>query len=147
MKRCLLSTSRMRSAEVKFGKGRALPRPRKAVQQVSSPSNTDELSAVSRTKLTRCIDHVTDEIPNSPAQKGAPHQVSLPYSSTALAPSSFPSCPGSPILMDCALEGPPIAENHAHCWSDKEELTNQCRRTSFARYPATVSDRLGCRAM
>jgi hypothetical protein len=87
-------------------------------------------------KLTRCIDQVANEIPNSPAQKRATHhQVSLPYTSTALAPPSSPSRPGSPILTDCALEGSPAAENHAHRWSDKEKSTNQSRGTCFARYP------------
>ena len=41
------------------------------------------------------------------------------------------------------MEGPSIAENNADRWSDKEELTNQCRGTCFAGYPATISDLLG----
>ena len=106
----------------------------------SSSPNTDELSAASRRKLTRCIDQVTKEISNSPAQMRAPHQVSLPYTTTALAPPSFPSRLGSSILIDCALEGPQTAENRACSWSDKEESTDQCRRTSFAPYPGTIAD-------
>jgi hypothetical protein len=109
----------------------------------SSSSNTDELSAVSRRKLTRCIDQVTKEIPNSPAQKRAPRQVSLTNSSTALALSSLPSHPGSSTLIDCALEGPHTAENSACRWSDEEKPTDrcdQCRRTSFAPYPGRIAD-------
>ena len=83
---------------------------------------------------------VANRIPNSPAQMRAPHQVSLPYAGTALAPPSFPSRPGSSILIDCALEGPQNAENHARRWSDEEKLKNQWRRRPFAPYPATIAD-------
>ena len=65
-----------------------------------------------------------------------PHQVSLPDTSTALAPPSLPSHHGSPTLIDCALEGLQIAENLA----DKEKSTGQCRRTSFAPYLGTIAD-------
>ena len=83
---------------------------------------------------------VTNRIPNSPVQMRAPHQVSLPYAGIALAPPSFPSRPGSSILIDCALKGPQNAENHARRWSDKEKSTNQWRRGSFVPYPATIAD-------
>ena len=60
----------------------------------------------------------------------ARHQVSLPQD------LSFPTRPGSPILIGSHLEGSP-AENDAPLWSG-EELTS--RRTSLAQYLSTSSD-------
>ena len=72
----------------------------------------------------RCIEQLTNEILNSPAQKRAQHQVSSPHSSTALSPPSSPTRPMSSIQLGSRLEGSLTAENHAP------------RCTSFAQHPA-----------
>ena len=77
----------------------------------------------------RCT--VTHKDSNSPAQQYTSDQADIvtpSYSSTTLAPPSFPSSPGSSILMDCrldSLEGSYTAENHASRWTDKES-TGRC---------------------
>ena len=93
----------------------------------------DELSAVSQATSTSYIDKVTNKISNSPAQKRARYQVSLP---DALPPPLSPR-PGSPILIGSPSEGLATAENDVPLWTG-EELTN--RRASFVQYLATTAD-------
>ena len=92
------------------------------------PSMSAELSAVCQAKF-RCIDQVTDKIPNSPA-----HQVSLPYSSTArrTPPPSSPSTrPGASILLDSRYEGSLMANNRLRTGNKRIE---QSRRAPLASY-------------
>ena len=98
----------------------------------------DELSTVCQAKFTRSINQVTNKIPNS-----SPTQVSLPCStgSTALRPPSFPSQPGSSILIDCCSEGSLTEENYARCSACKQ-LTHRRQRTSFVPHLATTAYRL-----
>jgi hypothetical protein len=95
----------------------------------------DELSAVSQASSTNYFDKVTNKISNSPAQKPARHQVSLP---DALPPPSSPTLPGSPILIGSRSEGLLMAENDAPLGIG-EELTK--RRASFVQHLATTADR------
>jgi hypothetical protein len=81
-------------------------------------------------KYIRCIDQVANKIPNSPARKRARRQVTLPYSSAALHPPSFPTHPGSSILIDSPSEGSLTAESHARRHAGKK-LSDRHRRTSF----------------
>ena len=87
------------------------------------------LSAVCQGKFIYYIDQVTHKNPNSSAQRGTHHQVSLPHDGAHRLPS-FPTRPGSSIMIDSHLEGSLTAENHAHRWTGKE-LTNRRRRTAF----------------
>ena len=96
----------------------------------------NELSAVSQATYTRYADKVTNKMTNSPAQKRAHHQVSLP---DALPPPSSPTRPGSPTLIGNRSEGLLTVENDAPPWTG-EELT--IRRTSFAEHLATTANRL-----
>ena len=77
-----------------------------------------------------------NRIPTSPVQMRACHQISPPY---APPPPSFPTRPGSPILIGSSSERSPTEEGHAPLWTS-EELTD--RRTSFAQHPATTADLL-----
>ena len=98
------------------------------------------LSVVSRRKLTRGIDQVTNTIPNSPAEKLARHQVSLPFpweSWTTLPPPSLPTRPGSPILIGPSSEVFPMAGDDSPLWNC-EELTNH--RAFLAKYSATIAN-------
>jgi hypothetical protein len=98
---------------------------------------TPHRSVLSRmSKFTSCIDQITNEIPNSSAEMRAGHQVSLPYT---LPPPSFPTRPGSPILIGSRSEGWPTADDHAPLRAS-EELAD--RRTSFAQHPVTTADLL-----
>ena len=97
-------------------------------------------------KGTQPLHRSTIKIPNSPSQKRAGPQLSLPYSYTALSPPSFPSCSGPSIPIDCRSEGLSNAENHAHRWTG-EKLTNRsCQSASFKfeRHPATTTDQTRC---
>ena len=59
---------------------------------------------------------VTNKLPSSPARLGkrARHQLSFPYSSTALPPPSFPAHPGSSTSVYSRLEGLLTAENYTY---------------------------------
>jgi hypothetical protein len=87
------------------------------------------------------MDQVTSRILNSPTQKRACHQVSLPYSTTTLAPPSFPSRPGPSILIDCRLEDFLMAENDARCETGKKLTNRHQRRMSFAQHLEMTADR------
>ena len=66
--------------------------------------------------------------------------VSAPYPFTrphALAPPSLPSRGGPLILMDGRSEGLLMLYNSAPRWTGKD-MRSQCRRMSFALYPATA---------
>jgi hypothetical protein len=81
-----------------------------------------------------CINQVTNEVLNSPAQTRTGHQVSTPYPFTALAPPSFPSRPGPSTLMDGRSEDSLTVDNYAHRRTGKDLCTlySRCRRMSFA---------------
>ena len=123
---------------------RNLPDVTRTAIKVSPPQNPHcpideryELSTVSKATFIRYIDHVNIKISNSPAQKGARHQVTLP---DTLPPPSFPSpttCPGSPTLIYFCSEESLTAANHAPLLTG-EELTN--RRASFAQHLAMTAD-------
>ena len=98
------------------------------------PSMSSQISAVGQAKLNPSSNY-SNQIPNSPTQKRACHLVSLPYSTTALAPPSFPNRPGPSILIDCRLEDSSMAENDACCWTGKKLTNRRQRRTSFAQHP------------
>ena len=88
-------------------------------------ANTESPSMKS---ITRYIDQLTNKIiPNGPAQTGTRHQdgdpVTLPYSSTALSSSSFPSRPGSSTRTDSRSK------------RFGKKSTNERRCTSFAQFP------------
>jgi hypothetical protein len=89
--------------------------------------------------LDRSTDQVTNRISSSPAPKRARHQVSLPSSSTALAPPSSPSRPGSSILIDRSSEDSLAEENYPHRRTGKES-TNRRQRMSFAQHLETTAD-------
>jgi hypothetical protein len=61
-----------------------------------------------------------------PAQIRTGHHVSTPYSSASLAPSLFPSRPGTLILMDCRSEGSLMVNNCARRRNSKD-IHSQCR--------------------
>ena len=80
-------------------------------------------------KFTRYIDQLINRvIPNGPAQTRSRHQVSHPYSSTALPESSasLPTRPGSLISTNSRS-----LINHVRRWTGKKSA-NRRRRTSFA---------------
>ena len=93
-------------------------------------------SAVSQATYTRYADKVSNKMSNSPAQKRAHHQVSLP---DALPPPLSPTRPGLPILTGYRSEGLLTVENDPPLWTG-EEIT--IRRTSFAEHLATTANRL-----
>ena len=98
----------------------------------------DELSGV-RQKNSICrIDQVTNEISNSPAQTRIGPQVSTPYPFTALAPPSFPSRPGTSILLDCRSEGLLTVDKYARHFTSTD-IRSRCRRMSFRPYHATTA--------
>src|SRR6267154_3042989 len=78
-----------------------------------------------------CIGQVTNKVlSTSPAQTRTGHQVSTPHTFTALAPSSFPSHPGTSILLDSCSEGSLTVENYARCWTSKD-IRSRCRGMSL----------------
>jgi hypothetical protein len=88
----------------------------------------NDFSVVCQAKFTCCIDQLTKKIPNSPARMRARHQVSLPYSSTALP---RPSLPTPLVSSNSNSEGALMAEKHARRRTGKK-LANRSQRTSFA---------------
>jgi hypothetical protein len=112
--------------------------PPHAGYSAESPSMSSQLHV--KRNLPASFDQVT-KIPNSSAQKRARHRVSLPYSSTALSPPSFPTRPGSSVLIDCHSGDSLTAESH---WTGKK-LTNRPQSTSSASHPATTADWMPCR--
>ncbi|KAF8502626.1 hypothetical protein F5888DRAFT_1109167 [Russula emetica] len=68
----------------------------------------------------RRIEQIANEVSNNPAQTRTGHQLSTPYPFTALAPSSFPSHPGTSILMDCHSEGSLTVDNSARRRTSKD---------------------------
>ena len=84
-------------------------------------------------QVTRCRNKVTNKIPNCSAQRCACYhwQVSLPYPSTALPPPSFPTRPGSSIIIDSRSEGS-LTERR---WTGNKLVVGQRYRcTSFAQH-------------
>ena len=71
------------------------------------------------------------------AWAGGRYQVSPTYSSTALAPPSFPSHPGSSVLIDYRVEGSSTAENYARCRTGNDP-TERC--TSFVQHLRKAAD-------
>ena len=61
--------------------------------------------------------------------------------SNTLPPPTFPTCPGSPVLIDSRLEGLLTTEDHSYLRAS-EELTSQC--TSFAQDPTTITGLTRC---
>jgi hypothetical protein len=90
-------------------------------------------------KIIHYIDQLSNKIvPNSPAQTRAGHQVSLPYSNTALLSPSYPTGLGTSILIDPSSEDSLI--NHARQWIS-EKLTHRRRCTFLVQLPVTTADR------
>src|SRR6267154_6001434 len=78
------------------------------------------------------IGQVTNRVlSTSPAQTRTGHHVSTPHSFTAPAPPSFPSHPGTSILLDSRSEGSLTVDNYARCWTSKD-IRSQCRRMSLS---------------
>jgi hypothetical protein len=94
---------------------------------------------VCQKNFIRRIDQVTDKVSNSPAQTRTEHQVSTPFPFIALAPPSFPSRPGSSILMDDRSEGSLTVDNSARRWTSND-IRSRCRRMSFGQYHATTAE-------
>ena len=102
---------------------------------------SSQISAVSRRKLTSCIDKVINTIPNdSPAQYRNLHHVSQ---ASAFTSSSFPTRHRSPILMASQFERSPTAEDYA-LFPTGEELTRL--RTYLRNFPQRLlTDQMRCR--
>ena len=88
-------------------------------------------------KITRYVNQLTNKILlNGPAQMRTLHQdddqVTLPYSSTALPSSSFPTRPGSSTPTDSRSKGSLIS--HARRRIGKKS-TSERRCKSFAQLP------------
>jgi hypothetical protein len=98
------------------------------------------LSAVCQKNFIHRIDQVTNKVLNSPAQARTGHQVSTADPFTALAPPSFPSRPGTSILIDCRSEGLLAVDNYARHWTNND-ARSRCRRMSFVQYYATTAER------
>ena len=92
----------------------------------------DELSAVCEKYFIRCIDQVTNEALNSPAQTQTEHQVLTPYPLIPLARPSFPSRPGTSVLTDCHSEGPLVINDYARHRTRKGKCTRR-RGMSFGQ--------------
>jgi hypothetical protein len=60
------------------------------------------------------------------------------YPFTALAPPSFPSHPGTPILMDCRSEGSLTVNDYARCWTSKD-TRSRCQRKSLRNIPQLLT--------
>ena len=89
----------------------------------------------------RRIDQVTNKVSNSLAQTRTGNQVFAPYPSTALAPPSFPSRPGTSILIDCRSEGSSTVDKYARDWTSKAIRNRRQRRgMSFKQYHATTAE-------
>ena len=84
------------------------------------------------------IDQVANKVLNSPAQTPTGHQVSAPYSFTALAPPSFPSCPGTSILMDCRSEVSLTVDNYARGWTGRD-IRSRSRGLSLSNIPQLLT--------
>ena len=101
---------------------------------------SSQISAVGQAELNPSSNY-SNQIPNSPTQKRACHQleVSLPYSITA--PPSYPNRPGPSILIDCRLEDSSMVENDARCWTGQKLTNRRQRRTFFAQHLKMTADR------
>ena len=82
--------------------------------------------------ITRYINQLTFENPNSPTHTHVRHQDSLTQSNSPLPPPSLSTLSSIQSRSESSLI------RHAR-WVG-EKLTSQLRRTSFARNPATTAD-------
>jgi hypothetical protein len=98
----------------------------------------DEPSAVCQKNSIRRIDQVINKVSSSPAQTQT-GQVSTSYPFIALAPPSFPSRPGTSILVGCRSEGALTVDNSALRWTSKD-IRSRCRGMSFGQYHRTTAE-------
>ena len=93
-----------------------------------------------QSNMIRHIDQVTNKVSNTLAQTQTGHQVFAFYPSPAFAPPSFPSRPGTLILIDCRSEGSSTVDNYARHWTSKFIRSRRRRRgMSCEQYYATTA--------